>query len=170
MTQAFIRSVDKALLQRLQGCGYDTCALQIDVQQVSDQARPLSVSLRWSLVADVKKAATSTAYRSRATAEHSIEQQLAESRQVMRDRGAAHYKNRILKALGSDPAAFLRARQVTLFELPPLYSCHTCSTCSGQGSQRCRTCGGRERRNQCRAVSSVRTSARLFLVISMSGS
>ena len=60
----------------------------------------------------------------------------------MRDRGAAHYKNRILKAVGSDPSAFLRARSVKLFELPSLYTCHTCSTCSGQGSQRCSTCGG----------------------------
>lgn len=142
MTQAFTRTVNQALLSRLQGCGYDTAGLEFDVQQVEDKDRPVTVSRRWSLVTEVRRESASAALRINSVSDQQLEQSLAEQRQVLLGRGAAHYKNRVLKGLGSDPAHFLRSQQVKLFALDPFYTSHTCSTCSGHGKERCSACRG----------------------------
>ncbi|MGY5328272.1 hypothetical protein [Pseudomonas sp. MF6396] len=142
MTQAFTRTVEQALRSRLQGCGYDTSDLELTVQQGEDKGRAVSVSRRWSLVTEVRRESASVGLRINSVSEHQLEQSMAEQRQVLLGRGAAHYKNRVLKGLGSNPAHFLRSQQVKLFALDPLYTSHTCGTCSGYGKQRCTACNG----------------------------
>lgn len=142
MTQAFTRTVNQALVSRLQGCGYDTSGLELDVQQVEDQGRPVTVSRRWNLSTEVLRESASASLRNYAVSDEKLEQALAEQRQILLGRGAAYYKNRVLQGLGSDPARFLRSRGVKLFALDPLYTSRTCSTCSGRGKERCTVCRG----------------------------